>query len=149
MPTSIRIRRLVPGQNPNPDRGLIDTSVAIALDTVDRRRLPATVAISSLSLAELSAGPHAAVDSGSSARRQEDLQKIEAAFEALPFDPACARAYGHIYAAVASAGRKPRGPRVVDLMIAATARAHRLPLYTLNAADLRGLDDLVEVVDLI
>jgi predicted nucleic acid-binding protein len=37
---------------------------------------------------------------------------------------------------------------VVDLMIAATARAHELPLYTLNASDLRGLGDLVEIVDL-
>ncbi len=138
----------MPGQNPKPDRGLIDTSVAIALGTVDQRQLPAVLAISSLSLAELSAGPHAAIDVGKSARRQTDLQKIESAFEALPFDPVCARAYGQIYAAVASIGRKPRGPRVLDLMIAATARAYRLPLYTLNAADLRGLDDLVEVVDL-
>lgn len=145
---SIRIRRLVPGQTPSPDRGLIDTSVAIAIETVDRRRLPTILAISSLSLAELSAGPHAASDPGLSARRQEDLQKIESTFESLAFDSVCARAYGHVYAAVASVGRKPRGPRVLDLMIAATARAHRLPLYTLNAGDLRGLGDLVEVVDL-
>lgn len=138
----------MPGQNPTPDRGLIDTSVAIGLDLVDHRRLPAILAVSALSLAELSAGPHAAADADSGARRQEDLQKIESAFEALPFDSVCARAYGHIYAAVASTGRKPRGPRVVDLMIAATARANRLPLYTLNAADLRGLGDLIEVVDL-
>lgn len=138
----------MPGQKPTPDRGLIDTSVAIALESVDRRRLPTISAISALSLAELSAGPHAAVDADRSARRQEDLQKIESAFESLPFDSACARAYGHIYAAVASTGRKPRGPRVVDLMIAATARAYRLPLYTLNAADLRGLGDLLEIVDL-
>lgn len=44
-------------------------------------------------------------------------------------------------------GRKPRGARAVDLMIAATALAHGLPLYTRNAKDLQGLDDLIEIVD--
>ncbi len=68
--------------------------------------------------------------------------------EALPFDSECSRAMGHIAAATAALGRKARGSRVVDLMIAATALSYRLPLYTLNAADLRGLDDLVEIVDL-
>jgi predicted nucleic acid-binding protein len=138
----------VSGQHPIPERGLIDTSVVIALDRVDRRRLPTVSAISTLTLAELSAGPHAATDDRGRARRQEDLQRFESAFEALPFDSVCARAYGQIYAAVISTGRKPRGPRVVDLMIAATARGYRLPLFTLNAADLWGLDGLVEVVDL-
>jgi hypothetical protein len=33
-------------------------------------------------------------------------------------------------------------------MIAATAVAYVLPLYTLNALELRGLEDLVEIVDL-
>lgn len=68
--------------------------------------------------------------------------------ETLPFEAACARAYGRVYAEVAMAGRKPRGPRALDLMIAATALAYVLPLYTLNAADLEGLEDLIEVVDL-
>ena len=81
------------------------------------------------------------------ARRQHRLQRFEASVEALPFDPACARAYGPIYAAVDATGRKARGARAVDLMIAATALAHDLPLYTLNAKDLRGLEDLIEIVD--
>lgn len=68
--------------------------------------------------------------------------------ETLPFEPACARAHGRVYAEVMAAGRKPRGPRILDLMIAATAVAYVLPLYTLNASDLRGLEDLVEIVDL-
>lgn len=68
--------------------------------------------------------------------------------ETLPFEAACARAYGRIYAEVLAAGRKPRGPRSLDLMIAATALAYTLPLYTLNAADLQGLEELVEIVDL-
>jgi hypothetical protein len=66
----------------------------------------------------------------------------------LPFDGGCAHAFGVIYASVLAVGRKPRGSRQVDLMIAATALAHGLPLYTLNAADLRGLDQLIEIVDL-
>ena len=68
--------------------------------------------------------------------------------ETLPFEPVCARAYGRVYAEVMAAGRKPRGPRTLDLMIAATAVAYVLPLYTLNASDLRGLEDLIEIVDL-
>jgi len=67
--------------------------------------------------------------------------------EALPFDSTCARAYGVVYAAVERIGRKPRGGRAIDLMIAATALAHDLPLYTRNAKDLRGVEDLIEVVD--
>jgi predicted nucleic acid-binding protein len=127
---------------------LIDTSVTIALESIDLARLPAISAISSLTLAELSAGPYASSDDRERASRQENLQQIESTIEALPFDSGCARAYGRIYAAVISTGRKPRGPRTVDLMIAATALAHRIPLYTLNAADLRGLDGLIEIVDL-
>jgi predicted nucleic acid-binding protein len=138
----------VPGANQNPERGLIDTSVTIALESIDLSRLPTISAISSLTLAELSSGPHAASDARERASRQENLQQIESTIEALPFDSACARAYGHVYAAVVSTGREARGPRTVDLMIAATALAHRLPLYTLNAADLHGLEGLVEVIDL-
>ena len=75
------------------------------------------------------------------------LQRYEAEVESLPFDPNCARAYGRVYAAVQNLGRKARGSRIVDLMIAATALAHGLPLYTLNPKDLRGLEDLIEIVD--
>ena len=82
------------------------------------------------------------------ARRQDHLQRIEADLESLAFDSSCARAYGPIYAAIERIGRKARGARAVDLMIAATARAHLMPLYTLNGADFQGLDGLVEVVDL-
>jgi predicted nucleic acid-binding protein len=136
----------VPGQT--SDRGLIDTSVAIVLETTDRSRLPVDVAISALTLAELSAGPYAADSESGRARRQDHLQRIEAGIECLDFDPACARAYGQIYSATQEIGRKARVARAIDLMIAATARAHELPLYTLNASDLRGLESLVEIVDL-
>jgi predicted nucleic acid-binding protein len=130
------------------DRGLIDTSVAVVLGTLARERLPGEIAVSALTLAELASGPHAARGDLERSRRQAHLQQIEASFESLPFDAACARSYGRVYAAVALAGRKPRGPRAVDLMIAATAIAHQLPLFTRNAADLHGLDSLLDVVDL-
>jgi predicted nucleic acid-binding protein len=131
-----------------PETGLIDTSVAVALDTIELSRLPKVSAISTLTLAELSSGPHGTADPVESARRQEHVQQIGSKIESLPFEEACARAYGRIYASVVATGRKPRGPRTVDLMIAATALANQLPLYTLNAVDLRGLDDLIEIVDL-
>ena len=60
-------------------------------------------------------------------------------------DGAVARAYGRVYAAVAAAGRKARGRRALDLLIAATALAAELPLYTLNPDDFGELDTL-EVV---
>ena len=130
------------------ERGLLDTSVVIVLEQLDPARLPGEVAISTLSLAELTAGPAAASTEVKRARRQDLLQRVEATIEALDFDAICARAYGPISSATIALGRKPRGSRVVDLMIAATARAHRLPLYTLNADGFRGLDDLVDIVDL-
>jgi predicted nucleic acid-binding protein len=130
------------------DRGLIDTSVAVVLETINRSLLPAELAISALTLAELTAGPYAAGSGAERSCRQEHLQRIEADLESLPFGSAAARAYGRIYAATFEIGRKARGARAVDLMIAATARSHGLPLYTLNAADFLGLEELVEVVDL-
>ncbi len=126
---------------------LIDTSVLIDLDALDPARLPAALAISALTLAELASGPHATADETERARRQDRLQRAEATFEPLPFDAACARAYGRLYAAIASAGRKACGARALDLLIAATALAHELPLYTLNGNDLRGLKGTLEVID--
>lgn len=127
---------------------MIDTSVVVDFGAVDRARLPAAMAVSTLTLAELSCGPHAAADATERAERQSHLQLVEANFDPLAFDSACSRAYGQVYAAVSGVGRKVRGSRTVDLMIAATALAHLLPLYTRNVADLRGLEGLVEIVDL-
>jgi predicted nucleic acid-binding protein len=128
-----------------PGTGLLDTSVLAS--QYDLPILPAEASISMLSLAELTAGPHATIDLVERGRRQERLQVIEAFYDALPFDAECARAYGLVYAGAVQAGRKARGRRAVDLMIAATAVAHDLPLYTLNAADLRGLETVLQVVD--
>jgi len=130
------------------EHGLIDTSVVIALGRIEIKGLTGDVAVSALTLAELARGPATAVDGPSRARRQELAQIVESVFEVLSFDSTCARAFGRVCTGVVAAGRKPGGTRSVDLMIAATALAHELPLYTLNAADLLGLDDLVEIVDL-
>lgn len=131
---------------PRSPRGIIDTSVVIDLEHVDVAQLPVQVAISAITLAELAAGPHDEAGDGERARRQDRLQRAEAAFDVLPFDGEAARAYGRIYAGVVSAGRKARGARAVDLLIAATACAQGLPLYTRNSADFRGFEDLVEVI---
>lgn len=127
-------------------RGIVDTSVVIDLERLDPMLLPIEVAISVVTLAELAAGPHATDDPDERARRQDRLQRAEAAFDPLPLDSDAARSYGRIYAAVVSAGRKARGPRALDLLIAATACAEQLPLYTRNPNDLRGLEDLLEIV---
>lgn len=97
-------------------------------------------------MAELAAGPHAAGTAEERARRQDRLQRAEATFDPVPFDAEAARAYGRVYAAATAAGRKARGPRAVDLLIAATALAEGLPLLTRNADDFRMLNDLIDVL---
>jgi predicted nucleic acid-binding protein len=131
---------------PRPLQGLIDTSVVIDLDHIDADQLPMELAISALTMAELAAGPHATADVGERARRQDRLQRAEASFDPLPFDSDSARAYGRVYAAIIATGRKARGPRAVDLLIAATAAAANLPLYTRNIDDFRGLEPLLTIV---
>jgi predicted nucleic acid-binding protein len=120
--------------------------VLIGLGRIDPDDLPSEIAISAVTLAELAAGPHATAEPHERARRQDLLQRTEATFESLPVDGAVARAYGHVYATVAAAGRKARGRRAFDLLIAATALAFGLPLYTRNPADFAKLVELVEVV---
>ena len=127
-------------------RGLLDTSVVIDLDKLERSQLPVSPAISAITLAELSAGPHAATEVLERAERQDRLQRVEATLEALPFDADAARAYGTLTAALVAGGRKVRGARAVDVMIAATALGNQLPLFTRNPDDLRGLDEVMEIV---
>jgi toxin FitB len=126
-------------------RGLLDTSVVIDLDVLPESALPAETAIAAVTLAELSAGLHTAVDPAERAARAGRLQRAEAAWEPLPFDASAARRYGQLVALVLAAGRKHR-PRRLDLMIAATAAEQGLPLYTRNAQDFGGLDAAVEVI---
>jgi predicted nucleic acid-binding protein len=128
------------------EQGMLDTSVVIDLDVIDPSLLPLEIAVSAVTMAELAAGPHATSDASERARRQDRLQRAEATFEPFPFDADAARSYGRIYAAVAAQGRKARGARAVDLLIAATAHAARLPLYTRNPDDFKALDGLVDVI---
>jgi predicted nucleic acid-binding protein len=125
--------------SPSTVRGLLDTSVVIALEALSPDSLPEEPAISAITLAELAAGPHATDDEQERVRRQDRLQRVEALLDPLPFDAAAARAYARVFAATRSARRKPRGARAVDLMIAAIALANDLPLFTRNAADFEHL----------
>lgn len=127
-------------------QGLLDTSVIIDLEHLDAELLPVESAVSAITMAELAAGPHATRNADERARRQDRLQRAEAAFDPLPFDSEASRAYGRVYAAVFAAGRKARGARAVDLLIAATACSNSLPLYTRNPDDFRALEDLVEII---
>ena len=125
--------------------GLLDTSVVIDHDLIDPSLLPDSAAIAAITLAELAAGPHATNDSAERARRQDRLQWVSSTWEPLPFDAECARAYGRLYAAMRACGRSPR-TRVADLLIAATAVAHGLPVYTRNPDDLQALKSSVSIV---
>jgi predicted nucleic acid-binding protein len=130
--------------SPARHRGLVDTNVVIQLAVLDPGALPDEMVISAVTLAELSAGPHHATDPVERARRTSVLQHAEATFEPLPFDAAAARSFGLVCAAVIAVGRKPRA-RLADLMIAAVAAAHRLPLYTTNPDDFVGLEQLIAI----
>jgi predicted nucleic acid-binding protein len=125
--------------------GLLDTSVVIDLDVIAPGDLPDEASVSAVTMAELSAGPHATDDPAERARRQDRLQQLESWVEPVPFNGDCARAYGRIYSAVLAAGRQPRR-RAADLLIAATALAAGLPLYTRNAGDFGGLEQILTVV---
>jgi hypothetical protein len=128
-----------------PQAGILDTSVLIDLLAIDDALLPAEAAITTVTLAELAARPHATSDVIQRSIRQERLQWAEATFDALPFDIAAARSYGRIYALGRAARRQPRG-RLADLMIASVAAANRLPLYTRNPTDFAGLESMVTII---
>lgn len=125
-------------------RGLLDTSVLVDHDRIDPARLPEESAIAAITLAELNAGPHATADDAERARRQDRLMWAASTWDPLPFDAAAARAYGLVFAATRRAGRTSRA-RLADLLIAATALANDLPIYTRNPADFAGLQDLLRV----
>jgi predicted nucleic acid-binding protein len=145
MPLLPRTRHLVPDDQRRP-RGVLNTSVIIDFEEIDTSDLPIEVAITAITLAELAAGPAATTDPVERGRRQDRLQRTEAAFDPLPLDADAARAYGRVFAAVMDAGQKARGKRAVDLLIAATALAAGLPLYTRNGDDFRALEGLIDVV---
>lgn len=123
-------------------RAVLDTSVLLGRDVP---RLDGELAVSAATLAELHFGVLMAASSATRAERLRRVALVERLFDPLPVDEDVARSYGRLAAAVVGVGRQPRA-RVMDLLIAATAHAHGARLYTSNAADLRGVEDLVEVV---
>ena len=129
----------------DPTRGLLDTSVVIDHDVIDPKLLPDESAISAVTLAELAAGPHATDNRDERAKRQDRLQWAAATWDAIPFDDEGARVYGRMFAAARAAGQSSRS-RFADLLIASTAAANNLPLYTRNPDDFRALKEIVNVI---
>lgn len=136
------------------ERGLLDTNIMILRRWIAPAELPAEMAISAITLAELSAGPHHVRrnneqseydEHAERARRLDVLQRAENEFDPIPFDTEAARIYGRVAAAVITAERKPRR-RMADLMIASVAIAERLPLFTTNPDGFAGLGDLLTLV---
>ena len=125
-----------------PLRAVLDTSVVIAEDVAP---LEGELAISAVTLAELHFGVLVTAEAAVRAERLRRLSVLQRRFDALPVDEAVAASYGQLAAAVVATGRRPRA-RTMDLLIAATAHAHSARLYTRNPDDLRGADQLVDVV---
>lgn len=122
-------------------RGILDTSTLIDLGLLEAADLPAEPLITAVTLAELSVMPHVARTERERAARQSHLQQAEADFDPLPFDAAAARAFGRVASSLRRAGRKPAA-RACDALIAATAIANDLPLFTCNPRDFEGIDEL-------
>lgn len=121
---------------------MLDTSTVILLGRLDDPSdLPQDSVVSAVTLAELSVGPHVARSAMERAARQAHLQQAESDFEAVPFGGEAARAFGLVAASLRSAGRQPSA-RAYDALIAATAIAEGIPLYTCNPADFAGIDGL-------
>ncbi len=127
--------------------GVLDTCAYLDLAVLDPALLPEVPEITAITLAELNQGVAMAKDAVTRAARSEQLGAAIVEFDPLPFDEAAATRYGTLVALTIAAKRDPR-PRRMDLLIAAIASANDLPLYTRNSADFRGLDSMLEVVDL-
>ena len=126
--------------------GILDTSTLILLGRITAiDALPDAAFITAVTLAELSVGPLVATTDEDRVARQAHLQAAEADFDPLPFDAAAARAFGGVAASLRRSGRRATA-RAYDAMIAATAVAAELPVYTCNPSDFIGIDGL-EVVE--
>jgi tRNA(fMet)-specific endonuclease VapC len=122
--------------------GILDTNTVILLPRMkDPDVLPTHPTITAITLAELTVGPLVAKSDNERAARLAHLQQAEHDFRSLPFDDAAARAFGRVAASLRASGRKPTA-RAYDALIAATALAHNLPLYTVNPSDFASIDGL-------
>lgn len=120
---------------------MLDTSTVILLGQLDHAALPDECLVSTVTLAELSVGPHVATNARERAARQAHLQQAEADFDPVPFDATAARAFGRVAASLRQAGRKSTA-RAYDALIAASAIANDVPLYTCDPADFEGIAEL-------
>lgn len=98
--------------------GLLDTSVIIDLDVVVPADLLEEASVSAVTMAELSAGPHATDDRAESARRR---------YRCRPPTPAA---------------------RCRPIHRGDCAGSAVLPLYTRNPNDFRGLEDIVHIISI-
>ncbi|GHH50346.1 type II toxin-antitoxin system VapC family toxin [Lentzea cavernae] len=129
-----------------PASGVLDTCAYIDLGLLDPADLPVTPELTTVTMAELHQGVAMAKDAASRAARTEKLGAAIVEFEPLPFDGQAAARYGTLVALTMVANRNPK-PRRMDLMIAAVASSRGLPLYTRNADDFKGLDDMVTIIE--
>lgn len=126
-------------------RGVLDTSAVILLPQLkDAAALPDEPLITAVTLAELTVGPLVATTDEERTARQAHVQQAEASFDPLPFDAQAARTFGRVAASLRRAGRKTKAT-TYDAMIAATALANDLPVYTCNPEDFKGIEGLTVV----
>ncbi|WP_100445256.1 type II toxin-antitoxin system VapC family toxin [Glycomyces xiaoerkulensis] len=126
-------------------RGVLDTCVYIDLQDVELDLLPDVPELTAVTMTELHQGIAMARSSSQRAVRLEKLSAAVADFEPLPYDGEAASRFGTLAALVLSQGRSPK-PRQMDLMIAAIASVHEIPLYTRNPDDFLGLESTLRVV---
>jgi toxin FitB len=120
-------------------RALLDTSILIGEEPPP----DVEAAISVASIAELHFGVLVTSDEDERAIRTNRLGAIESTFDALPITVEIAREWGRLSAAVRNRGGRPRR-RTIDLVIAATANVHGVPLLTHNTADFQIISDLTD-----
>jgi hypothetical protein len=101
--------------------------------------------VTAVTFAELHAGVLLASSDADRARRLRRLTKLAALYDPLPLDAGVAIAYGRINAEAAGrTGGRRAGP--MDLLIAATALANGCRLLTRKDEEFRGLEKVLEVV---
>lgn len=126
--------------------GVLDTCVYLDLVDLDPEKLPVVHQITTVTMAELHQGVALAKNPVTKAARTEDLAAAMVDYVALPFDADASTRFGSLAALTVAANRDPR-PRKMDLMIAAIASVRNLPLYTRNTKDFKGLESLLEVIE--
>lgn len=113
----------------SPARGLLDTSVFVAIETgrsLRKEAMPMTGAVSIVTKAELRAGVLVADDISTRDRRIKTLE-LATRIVALPVEEEVSSAWAQMRAYLAAAGRRVNAN---DMWIAATAAAHEIPIVT-------------------